>query len=79
MRVLGVVDHLDDAAAIERVPVALVGRLDAQQRAVADAGGGAAASAARGVTMRIFGAVPLLVSVPFGGRGDQFAVACRGR
>ena len=68
----GVIDHLDDAAAIERA-VALIQLLDAHQRAVADAGGRARLRAARHVNADFWRGAAFL-GVPFGGRGEQFAV-----
>ena len=68
----GVIEQLDDAAG-DRGAVGLVGVLDPQQHAVADAAGDAGCGR-RGDWTRIFGAVPRSL-VPFGGHGDQFAVA----
>ncbi len=69
----GVVDHLDDAAAIGRA-FALVRLLDAQQRAVADAGRRARLRAARNMDADLRRLAAFLL-IPFGGRRDQFAVA----
>ena len=68
----GVIEHLDDAAAIERA-VALIQLLDAHQRAVADAGGGSRLRAARHVNADFWRGAAFL-GVPFGGRSEQFAV-----
>ena len=68
----GLIDDLDDAAAIQRA-FAVIGLLDPQQRAVADAGGGARLRAARHVDADLRrGAV--FLRIPFGGGGQQFAV-----
>ena len=71
--VLGVVDDLDDAAAVADA-VVVVGFLDPQQHAVADAGGFAGLRLARTVNAD-FRRGPVRLLVPFVGRGDQFAVA----
>ena len=68
----GVIDHLDDAAAIERA-VALIQLLDAHQRAVADAGGGSRLRAARHVNADFWRGAAFF-RVPFGGSSEQFAV-----
>ncbi len=71
----GVIDDLDDAAAIDRAfAVALFEFLDAQQRTVADT--------CRGARLRPpwnmnadFRRLAAFHLIPFGGNGDQFAVA----
>src|SRR5258707_6176372 len=70
---LGVIDDLDDAPAIGAV-VALLQLLDAQQRAVADPGGGAGlrTSGDMDADLRRLAVFDL---IPLGGRCDQFAVA----
>ncbi len=71
--VLGMVDDLDDAAAVADA-VVFLGFLDVQQHAVADAGGFAGLCLARGVNAD-FRRGPVRLFVPFVGRGEQFAVA----
>ena len=68
----GVIDDLDDAAAIRRA-VAVIGFLDPQQRAVADTGGGAGLRPARHMDAN-FRRGSVVLAVPLGGRGEQFAV-----
>src|SRR5579883_954204 len=70
---LAVIDDLDDAAAIG-CAFAFIRRLDAQQHAIADAAGLGGPCLARQMDadLRRFAVLDL---VPFGGRGDQFAVA----
>ncbi len=71
--VLGMVDDLDDAAAVADA-VVFLGFLDVQQHAVADAGGFAGLRLARGVDAD-FRRGPVRLLVPFVGGGDEIAVA----
>ena len=75
--VLGMVDDLDDAAAVADAAV-FVGFLDAQQHAVAEAGGFAGPRLARRVDAD-FRRRPVRLLVPFVGRGDEVAVGDRAR
>src|SRR5205085_1849778 len=68
----GMRDDADDAAAIGRA-VGLVRLLDAQQRAVADAGRGARLRAAREDDADFWRGAAFFL-VPFGGGGEQLAV-----
>src|SRR5205807_2790022 len=69
---LGVIDDLDDAPAVRRA-LDVVGFLDPQQRAVADAGGGARLRPARKLDADLWRGAAFFL-VPFGGAGDQLAV-----
>ena len=69
---LGVIDDLDDAAAMADA-VIFLGFLDAQQHAVAEAGGFAGARLARRQDAD-FRRRAMRFLVPFVGRGDQVAV-----
>ena len=68
----GVIDHLDDAGAIDRA-FGIVEFFDAQQRAVADAGGGARLRTPGNMDAD-FRRLAAFDLVPFGRRRDQFAV-----
>src|SRR6185295_14274253 len=65
-------DDTNDAAAIRRA-VGLVRFLDTKQGAVADTGGGAGLRPARNHDADLWRGAALFL-VPFGGRGEQFAV-----
>ena len=69
---LGMVDDLDDAAAVANA-VVFFGFLDAQQHAVAEAGGFAGPRLARNVDAD-FRRRAVRLLVPFVGRGDEVAV-----
>ncbi len=70
---LGLVEQLDDAAARMGDLVLVVRMLDPQEHAVADAAGDARMRPSRDRDVDFWRAAALLV--PFGGHGDQFAVA----
>ena len=66
-------DDANDAATIRRA-VGLIRLLDTKQGAVADTGGGAGLRPARNHDADLWRGAALFL-VPFGGRGEQFAVA----
>ena len=72
---LAVIDDLEDPSAIgNAVTNAILELFDPQQRAVADASGGAGLHPSRHVDAD-FGRLAVFDLIPFGRNGDQFAVA----